>query len=52
MMSARYPNVDALRTALDIYRDEMSKFVARVLRQKPGSHLHQSVAASLNDRQR
>jgi len=37
---------------LDIYRHEMSEFVARVLRQKPGSRLEQTVAASLNDRQR
>lgn len=52
MTSARYPNVDALRKGLDIYRDEMSEFVTRVLRQKPGSRLEQTVAASLPDRQR
>ena len=52
MTSARYPNVDALRKGLDIYRDEMSEFVARVLTQKPGSRLEQTVAASLTDRQR
>ena len=52
MMSARYPNADALRKGLDIYRHEMSEFVVRVLRQKPGSRLEQAVAASLTDRQR
>ena len=48
----RYPNADALRKGLDIYRHEMSEFVVRVLRQKPGSRLEQAVAASLTDRQR
>ena len=52
MTTAQYPNADALRKGLDIYRDEMSKFIARVLRQKPGSRLEQTVANSLTDRQR
>ena len=52
MTAAQYPNADALREGLDIYRDEMSEFVARVLRQKPGSRLDQTVANSLTDRQR
>ena len=37
MTTAQYPNQDALRKGLSIYRDEMSEFVARVLRQKTGS---------------
>ena len=52
MTTAQYPNADALRKGLDIYRDEMSEFISRVLRQKPGSQLEQTVARSLTDRQR
>ena len=52
MTAARYPNADALREGLSIYREEMSGFIARVLRQKPGSRLEQTVANSLTDRQR
>ena len=51
MTTAQYPNGDALRKGLAIYRDEMSEFVARVLRRKPGSRLEQTVANSLVDRQ-
>ena len=52
MTTAQYPNADALHKALAIYRNEISEFVARVLRQKSGSRLEQSVASSLTDRQR
>ena len=52
MTTAQYPNEDALRKGLAIYRDEMSEFVARVMRQKPGSSLDQTIANSLTDRQR
>ena len=52
MTTAQYPNEDALRKGLAIYRDEMSEFVARVLRQKQGSRLQQTIADSLADRQR
>ena len=52
MTTAQYPNADALHKGLAIYRDEMSEFVARVLRQKQGSKLEQTVANSLTDRQR
>ncbi len=52
MTTAQYPNDDVLRKGLAIYRDEMSEFVARVLRQKPGSRLEQTIANSLADRQR
>ena len=52
MTTAQYPNADALHKALAIYRNEISEFVARVLRQKSGSRLEQSVANSLTDRQR
>ena len=51
MAAAQYPNRDALQHGLNIYRTEMSEFVARVLRQKPGSRLEQTIAASLTDRQ-
>ena len=49
--TAQYPNRDALQHGLNIYRAEMSEFVARVLRQKPGSRLEQTIASSLTDRQ-
>ena len=52
MTTTQYPNEDALRKGLSIYRDEMSEFVARVLRQKTGSRLEQTVASSLTDQQR
>ena len=52
MTTAQYPNEDALRKGLAIYRDEMSELVARVLRQKTGSRLEQTVANSLTDQQR
>ena len=52
MTTAQYPNEDALRKGLAIYRDEMSEFVARVMRQKPGSSLDQTIGNSLTDRQR
>ena len=52
MTTAKHPNEVALRKGLAIYRDEMSEFVARILRQKPGSRLEQTVANSLTDRQR
>ena len=52
MTTAQYPNEDALRKGLAIYRDEMSEFVARVLKQKQGSSLDQTIANSLTDRQR
>ena len=51
MTTARYPNEDALREGLAIYRDEMSEFVARVLRRKQGAQLAQTVSNSLTDRQ-
>ena len=52
MTTAQYPNEDALRKGLAIFRDETSEFVARVLRQKQGSTLDQIIANSLTDRQR
>ncbi len=52
MTTAQYPNADALHKGLAIYRDQMSEFVARVLRQKQGSRLEQTVANSLTDRQK
>ena len=52
MTTAQFPNADALRKALAIYRDEMSIFIGRILRQKQGSQLEQTVANSLTDRQR
>ena len=52
MTTAQFPNADALRKGLAIYRDEMSTFIVRILRQKQGSQLDQTVANSLADRQR
>ena len=52
MTTAQYPNADALHKGLAIYRDQMSEFVTRVLRQKQGSRLEQTVANSLADRQK
>ena len=52
MTTAQYPNEDALRKGLAIYRDEMSEFVTRALRQKQGSRLEQTIAGSLADPQR
>ena len=52
MTTAQYPNRGLLWEGLAVYRDEMSEFVARVLRQKPGSRLEQTVAGSLTDQQR
>ena len=52
MTTAQYPNSDALRKGLDIYREEMSEFIVRILRQKPGSQLEQTITNSLTDRQR
>lgn len=52
MTTAQYPNRGALHDGLIVYRDEMSEFVTRVLRQKPGSRLAQTVANSLTDQQR
>ena len=52
MTTAQFPNGDALRKGLAIYRDEMSVFIVRILRQKQGSRLEQTVANSLTDRQR
>ncbi len=52
MTTAQYPNADALRKGLDIYRAEMSEFIVRVLRQKPGSRLERTVIISLADQQR
>ena len=51
MTTAQYPNKDALLRGLDIYRSEMSEFIVRALRQKPGLRLEQAVAGSLIDRQ-
>ena len=47
-----YPNRDALQRGLDLYRSNMSEFVARQLRQKPGTRLPQAVIDSLADNQR
>lgn len=52
MTPPQYPNRDALHRGLDIYRAEMSEFIARVLRQKPGQRLEQAITGSLADRQR
>ena len=52
MTTAQSPNRGALWEGLAVYRDEMSEFVAHVLRQKPGSRLEQTVAGSLTDHQR
>ena len=51
MTTAQYPNRDALQQGLNVYRDEMSEFVARCLRQKQGSTLVASISRSLTDRQ-
>ena len=51
MTAPQYPNRDALQHALNIYRDRMSEFIARMLRQKPGLRLEQAVAGSLTERQ-
>ena len=37
MTTAQYPNRDALQQGLNVYRDEMSTFIARCLRQKQGT---------------
>ena len=47
-----YPHRDALQWGLDLYRKDMSDFIVRHLRQKPGLRLPQAVANSLADRQR
>ena len=51
MVTIQYPNRDALQQGLNIYRVEMSAFIARCLRQKQGSTLVASVSRSLTDRQ-
>jgi hypothetical protein len=51
MTTAQYPNRDALQQGLNIYRDEMSSFIARCLRQKQGSTLVAAISRSLTDRQ-
>ena len=51
MPAPNYPNRDALGRGMDIYRAEMSEFIARVLRQKPGARLEQAIIGSLTERQ-
>ena len=51
MTTAQYPNRDALQQGLNVYRDEMSAFIARCLRQRQGSTLVASISRSLTDRQ-
>ena len=51
MPAAQYPNRDVLQKGLNIYRAEMSEFIARVLRQKPGLRLEQAITRSLAGRQ-
>ena len=51
MTTAQYPNRDALQQGLNVYREEMSEFIARCLRQKQGSTLVASISRSLTDRQ-
>ena len=47
-----YPHRDALQWGLDLYRKDMSDFIVRRLRQKPGLRLPQAVDNSPADRQR
>ena len=51
MTTARYPNRDALQQGLNLYRGEMSAFIARCLRQRQGTTLINAVSRSLTDRQ-
>ena len=51
MPAPQYPNRDALQHGLNLYHAEMSEFIVRVLRQKPGLRLEQAIAGSLTDRQ-
>ena len=52
MTIAQYPNRDALQKGLGIFRDNMSMFITRQLRQERGSTLVETVLRSLTEYQR
>ncbi len=51
MQTTNRPNEDALRQAVDIYRDAMRPFIVRQLRRVPGASVEELIGRGLGDRQ-
>ena len=51
MQTTNRPNEDALRQAVDIYRDAMRPFIVRQLKRVPGSTVEGLIGRGLGDRQ-
>ena len=51
MQTTNRPNEDALRQAVDIYRDAMRPFIVRQLKRVPGSTVEELIGRGLGDRQ-
>ena len=51
MQTTNRPNRDALRQAIDIYRDAMRPFIVRRLKQVQGAKVEELIARGLGDRQ-
>ena len=51
MQTTNRQNEDALRQAIDIYRDAMRAFIVRQLKRVPGASVEELIERGLGDRQ-